>query len=198
MANVDLNAMFHALADLFDEGSEEIAAIGAAALRRHAGAKVPAERVDLTTNAEIEAILKSPDALPCAQLVLDVLGDLSWHYSGYDDGRITENVALRMQTVELIGAHGMIHDDTCRVGLFAQTANTDYIIRTHAAEELFVQIAGSGEWCKSDAPYSQRGPGERMHHASYEPHASRTTNSALIALWVWAGELGYDKYDYKG
>ena len=190
--------MFHALADLFDEGSEEIAAIGAAALRRHANAEVRAERVSLTTNEEIANILGTPNALPCAQQVSEVLGDLSWHYSGYDDGRITENVALRMQTVELIGAHGMIYDDSCRVGLFAQTANTDYIIRTHAAEELFVQIAGEGEWCKGDIPYSTRGPGERMHHASYEPHASRTTHSALIALWVWAGELGYDKYDYKG
>ena len=71
-------------------------------------------------------------------------------------------------------------------------------IRTHAAEELFVQIAGEGEWCKGDSSYKLQGPGARMHHASYEPHASRTTNSALIALWVWAGELGYDKYDYKG
>ena len=198
METVDLSAMFHALADLFEEGSEEIAAIGAAALRRHADARVPAERLSLTTNAEIAAILQTPNALPCAAQVSEVLNDLSWHYSGYDDGRITENVALRMQTVELIGAHGMIHDDTCRVGLFAQTADTDYIIRTHAAEELFVQIAGEGEWCKGDAPYAVRGPGDRMHHASYQPHASRTTGSALIALWVWAGELGYDKYDYKG
>lgn len=198
MANVDLSSMFFALAEQFDQGSEDIAAIGAAALRRHANAVVPAERVSLKTNQEIADILQTPTALPCAKHVSDVLGDLSWHYSGYDDGRITENVALRMQTVELIGAHGMIHDDSCRVGLFAQTANTDYIIRTHAAEELFVQIAGEGEWCKGERPYTVRGPGERMHHASYEPHASRTTNSALIALWVWAGELGYDKYDYKG
>jgi hypothetical protein len=198
MHNVDLSALFHALAILLDEGEETIAATGAAALRRHASAKVPAEQVKLSTNKEIAELLNTQGALPCAQLVSPVLDDLSWHYSGYDDGRISPDVALRMQTVEMIGADGMIYHDTCRVGLFAQTADTDYIIRTHAAEELFVQIAGEAEWCKGEKPYTLRRPGDRMHHASYEPHASRTTNSALIAVWVWAGDLGYDKYAYKG
>ena len=92
----------------------------------------------------------------------------------------------------------MIFDDTCRAGLFAQVPNVDYIIRTHAAEELFVQIAGEAEWMKGDEPYSLRKAGDRMHHASYEPHASRTKDKAMIAVWVWAGELSYGTYSYEG
>ena len=190
--------MFHALADLFDQGDEEIAAIGAAALRRHADAKCSIESPDLTTAAEISNLLTTPSALPCAADIAPLMHQLSWHYSGHEDGRISDDVALRMQTVELIGADGMIYDDACRVGLFAQTANTDYIIRTHAAEELFVQIAGEGEWYKEGSPYTLRHPGDRMHHASYQPHASRTLDKGLIALWVWAGDVSYKKYSYVG
>ena len=130
--------------------------------------------------------------------MLPVFDSLAWRYSGYDDGRISEDVALHMQTVELIGAHGMIHDDHCRVGLFAQTAATDYAIRIHAAEELFVQIAGHAEWFKQGTDYAERGAGDRMHHLSNQPHASRTSHSAMIALWVWAGDIGYDTYKYTG
>ena len=198
MAELQLSQMFHALADLFDEGSEGIASTGAAALRRHADAKCAIEAADLTTAAEITALLTTPNALPCAAKVTPLMDQLSWHYSGYEDGRISADVALRMQTVELIGADGMIFDPDCRVGLFAQTANTDYIIRTHSAEELFVQIAGEAEWYKEGTPYALRCPGDRMHHASYQPHASRTLDKGIIALWVWAGDVAYDNYSYKG
>ena len=135
---------------------------------------------------------------PCAAEILPVMDSLSWHYSGYEDGRISADVALRMMTVELIGADGMIFDDFCRVGLFAQTANTNYVIRTHAAEELFVQLAGEAQWYKEGTAYTPRLPGDRMHHASYQPHASRTANQAMIAAWVWAGNIAYEEYKYAG
>jgi len=198
MADLKLSKLFTSLADLLDQGREDIAAIGANALRRHANTSCTAETATLATGEEITALLSTPNALPCAQHITPLMDQLSWHYSGYEDGRISADVALRMQTVELIGAHGMIHDQTCRVGLFAQTADTDYIIRTHSAEELFVQIAGEGEWYKEGTPYTLRQPGERMHHASYQPHASRTNRSGFIAVWVWAGDVGYQNYSYEG
>ncbi len=193
--------MFHALASALDqegECSENIARVGADALRRHAESSCPAEKTSLATGEEIFSLLQSPKALPCAVEITPYMDHLSWHYSGYEDGGISADVALRMQTVELIGADGMIDDPTCRVGLFAQTANTDYIIRTHSAEELFVQIAGEAEWYKQGTPYTMRHPGDRMHHASYQPHASRTINSGLLAVWVWAGDLAYENYNYQG
>ncbi|MEP1208660.1 MAG: dimethylsulfonioproprionate lyase family protein [Rhizobiaceae bacterium] len=198
MAELDLSEMFTALAELLETGSEDIAATGARALRRHANASYVGEVNILTTGAEISSLLTMPAALPCAATIAPIVDRLSWHYSGYDDGRISADVALRMQTVELIGADGMIYDATCRVGLFAQTAQTNYIIRTHSAEELFVQIAGEAEWCKGDEPYAPRHPGDRMHHQSYQPHASRTGQSGLIAVWVWSGDLDYKKYNYVG
>lgn len=198
MKQLDVSSLFTVLADLLATGTEEIAATGAAALRRHADASPACANVSLATNTAIESLLNDPEALPCVEHIKPVVNDLSWHYSGYEDGRISADVALKMQTVELIGADGMIFDDSCRVGLFAQTEQTDYIIRTHAAEELFVQIAGQAEWMRGDEPYQLRGPGDRMHHASFQPHASRTGHSALIAVWVWSGELDYKTYSYKG
>ena len=198
MSQLDLSNLFHALADLLDEGDEGIAAIGAAALRRHAAAQVSTSDKMLPTNGEIKDLLKEPNALSCCAHLWPIIDDLAWRHSGLDDGRITKDVALRMQTVELIGDHGMIHDDDCRVGLFAQTTNTDYVVRTHAAEELFVQIAGRAEWFKQGSPYAEKHPGDRMHHASNQPHASRSGDSAMIAVWVWAGDIGYETYKYTG
>ena len=194
----DLKPFLISLARLFEEGDEPIAERAAHALRLHAAS--PAEFIphDLTTHREITDVLAAQNALPCAEQILPVMDDLSWHYSGYDDGRISENVALKMQTVEIIGSDGMIYDDTCRIGLFAQTAHTDYVIRSHPAEELFVQIAGECEWMKGDLPYTLRQPGARMFHASNQPHASRTKGSAMLAAWVWAGDLDYGKYHYTG
>ena len=194
----DFSALFEALADLFDQGNEPIAKVASTALRRHVNSTADFLPHALKTSEEIKTLLQISNALLCADLISPVMDDLSWHYSGLEDGRISETVARRMQTVEIIGADGMIYDDTCRVGLFSQTANTDYIIRTHAAEELFVQIAGEAEWMKGDEPYLNRHAGDRMHHASYQPHASRTKQSAMIAAWVWAGDLDYSKYNYTG
>lgn len=190
--------MFQALASLLEQGSEEIATIGAMSLRFHVNTPCSAENHKLATNTEISALLTTRTALPCATEIAPVMDQLSWHYSGYEDGRISADVALRMQTVELIGADGMIFDPSCRVGLFAQTANTDYVIRKHSAEELFVQIAGEGEWYKQGVDYTLRQPGDRMHHATYQPHDSRTKNQGLIALWVWAGDVAYQNYSYAG
>ena len=155
----------------------------------------------LSTHGEIKKCLKDQNALPLqplAKTILEVMDDLHWHYSGYDDGRIAADVALRMQTCELIGPNGMIEHDLCRIGLFAQTANTDYVIRNHAAEELFLQIAGNGEWIKGeDGQYQTKKAGDFMHHRSFEDHASRTTDEAIIAAWIWTGDIDYKKYYYN-
>lgn len=198
MTRPSLSNLFVALADLLDEGSEPIAAIGSAALRRYALSPCPACNFSPANTAGIANLLRSPSTLPCARELTTTSQHLPWYHSGYENGRINPDVALRMLTVELIGRDGLIFEDSCRVGLFVQFSNTNYITRTHSAEELFVQIAGEGEWFVQGSNYVTRRPGDRMHHASYQPHASRTTHSGLLALWVWAGEISFDSYQYAG
>lgn len=191
-------AMMTGLAELFEEGGEDIASLAAMVLREHAAGPVAPAPRGLATSAQVAAIAAAPGGHRVAGLIAPLLADLDWHYSGYEDGRIDAAVAARMQTVEIVGPDGMIKEPRCRVGLFAMVPGVDYSVRTHAAEELFVQIAGEADWQQADRPYLKRGPGARMHHASYEPHATRTTARGMIAAWVWGGNIDYDTYRYGG
>ena len=196
MTNPSFSLMFNALADLCDQGSEEIAKTASSALRHAAQIEVEPVENNLETMAEIQALLLDPGALPASKAILALLNQLNWKYPGLADGRISESVAKKMLATELIGPTGMAHDTTCRVGLFVQMADVDYTIRTHAAEELFITIAGEAEWSQSDRGYTKHQAGGRIHHASFEPHASRTTGSAMIALWAWTGNLDFETYQY--
>ncbi|NKB52463.1 MAG: hypothetical protein GKR97_09600 [Rhizobiaceae bacterium] len=76
-------------------------------------------------------------------------------------------------------------------------------LRRHAtptcpAEGLFVKIAGQAEWYKEGSTNTLSPSGDRMHHASYQPHASRTTHSDLLAVWVRAGDVANENYNYQG
>ena len=186
------------LANLFDEGDEQIAKVAAEICVRCANQNPDKKREGkIQAHSQAVELLQKTES-DVAKAIIPVINELDWYHSGYEDGRISEDVALKMQTVEIIGPDGIYWDDKCRVGLFIQTANTDYITRTHEAEELFIQIAGQAEWTKNNQPYQTKNPGDRMHHESYQPHASQTKNSAMVAAWVWWGNINYDTYKYEG
>lgn len=191
---IGLGRLFEQLARILDRGHEPIAKLGATALRRAASTARSVDMVGFPGTAKFEPVLDQtadPDILAALK---PVFSHLNWHHSGHENGRIPEQIALRMLTCELIGPDGLVRDHTCRVGLFAQDAHLDYPARTHSAEELFAMIAGDGFWRRSDEPEMRRQPGDRIHHRSYEPHASRTGASPLVAIWAWAGDIDFASY----
>ncbi len=191
-----LGDLFIGLADLLADGDEPIAAVGASALRRHAGEVTPAEYCEIEVIDEIERLAGS--APYPAEMLNGSIRRLDWHHSGSRGGHIREDISKHMLTVELVGANGMAFDEACRVGLFAQSPNLDYPERSHAAEELFVMLAGSGWWRQSGRNERLCHPHDRIHHASHHLHASRTGSAGLIALWVWAGDVRFETYRLNG
>lgn len=187
--------MLIALADLFDEGQEEIAKVASKALRREAGTELQTEPAPLSIDHAFSEALSADDAHPAASAVLAAMDQIHWRFSGLADGRIRKEIALHMGTCELLGPHGMIAIKDCRVGLFAQCRGVDYPTRIHAAEEIFLMLGGEAEWSQSEKPYLVRRPGDRIHHASMEPHKSRSMGFPMIAAWAWRGEIGYDRYN---
>lgn len=195
------------LANLFAQSQLPIAQIGKEACEKCRDKNIirQNERKPLETHREIKKFLgenNTLNKLPIANTIVEVMDDLNWYYSGYEDGRINENVALRMQTCEIIGpnvegSNTMIDYHECRVGLFAQTAHTNYTTRNHAAEELFVKIAGQAKWKNDKENYITKNAGEFIHHKSLENHASQTIEYPLIAAWIWSGDVDYKKYYYK-
>jgi len=55
----------------------------------------------------------------------------------------------------------MVINETCRVGLFFQSQNTDYPNHRHAAEELYLVVSGNALWSnESDTTPREKPPGE--------------------------------------
>lgn len=186
------------LADLFDT-EEHIGGHQAAQELRAICAKshtplLPAKQVLTET---ITTALKT-NPLPIAEKILKALPLIDWHYSGLDDGRIRPEIANNMATAELIGPNGMIFCETLRVGLFAQSANLNYVTRQHAAEETFIMLGGSGYWQSDNSAPELRKAGDIIFHPSNIPHVSITKAEPLIAAWRWTGDIGYDKYILTG
>ena len=100
--------------------------------------------------------------------------------------------------VELLGPDGLVHSDSLRLGLYGMQPGCDYGIRTHPAEEIFVMVAGRGLWKKGDGDYAELKTGDRAHHPSMMPHATRTDQTAFMSLYFWQGDVSTDGYRYQG
>ncbi len=193
-----IGELFLAIADVLDEGNEPIAKTGSAALRRNAQLAPSDLMQSLLPCSTFEMALAIPQVHPACGALIPVFGLLNWHHSGLESGQIRAEISLQMLTCELVGPDGLLFDESCRVGLFAQGANLAYPERTHAAEELFVMLAGSGLWSQSRNGGTLRGPGSRIHHASFEPHSSTTSGEPLVAVWVWTGDTDFQTYKLHG
>ena len=100
--------------------------------------------------------------------------------------------------VELLGPQGIIKSKFVRLGLYGILPNSEYGIRTHPAEELFIMLAGQAEWLRGAGEYELKRAGEYSYHPSGMRHATKTTHSAFMSVYIWSGDISTDKYQYLG
>ena len=100
--------------------------------------------------------------------------------------------------IELLGPQGIIKSKFVRLGLYGILPNSEYGIRTHPAEELFIMLAGQAEWLRGDRKYKLKRAGEYSYHPSGMRHATKTTHSAFMSVYIWSGDVSTDKYRYLG
>ena len=98
--------------------------------------------------------------------------------------------------VELLGPQGIIESRFVRLGLYGILPNSEYGIRTHPAEELFIMLAGQAEWLRGAGKYEVKKAGEYSYHPCGMPHATKTTHSAFMSVYIWSGDLSTDHYHY--
>ena len=96
--------------------------------------------------------------------------------------------------IELLGPTGLLASSEVRIGLYGMLPHCEYGLRTHPADEIYIMLAGSAFWKVADAPYHQLFPGERSHHHSMVPHATRTGEDAFMSVYVWDGDIATEKY----
>jgi hypothetical protein len=100
--------------------------------------------------------------------------------------------------VELLGPDGLVASSRIRLGLYGMLPHSEYGLRTHPAEETYLMLAGSAFWKLADAPYRQLFTGQRSHHPSMMPHATRTADEAFMSIYIWDGDIATDQYRYFG
>lgn len=100
--------------------------------------------------------------------------------------------------VELLGPQGIIKSKLVRLGLYGILPESEYGIRTHPAEELFIMLAGQAEWLRGSGKYEVKKAGDYSYHPSGMPHATKTTHSAFMSVYIWSGDVSTDKYHYLG
>lgn len=118
--------------------------------------------------------------------LLDYSDKLNWiqSYSADDFGQyFVDNYAH----VELIGTRGHFASIEIAAGLVLYGPQIDYPNHWHVAKEIYIPMTGIGMWSFDNQPYVRREAGEFIFHESNMPHAIKTENSPLLALWVWRG-----------
>lgn len=125
--------------------------------------------------------------------------DLRWQQTyGIEDvgARFLENYAW----VEILepGPVGGAPQISC--GALVLGPDTLYPAHRHEAEEIYLPLVGTAEWQQGDSVWRERPPGTLIHHSSEEPHAMRTGEHPLLAIYLWrSSDLRQDaRLDRRG
>jgi hypothetical protein len=86
---------------------------------------------------------------------------------------------------EIVGLSGPLASERIACGFLLLGPHTCYPRHRHEAEEVYIPLAGTASWQQGDGRWRERPPGTVIHHASDEPHAMRTGERALLALYLW-------------
>ena len=140
--------------------------------------------------------MQQSDAHP---LCGDIVGmPLDWRPLETSKSSLYAKHSIFKSHVELVGPDGLVKSESIRLGLYGMLPNSEYGIRTHPAEEIYIMLAGECFWKRGDAPYCCERPNGRSYHPSMMPHASKTEDQSFMSVYVWVGDLSTDAYEYSG
>jgi len=111
---------------------------------------------------------------------------LAWGQT-YAAGDLGERFLERYGWSELIGLRGPIASSRLACGVLLLGPEIEYPPHSHAAEEIYVPLAGTADWLRGGEGWRRRRPGELIHHPSGVAHAMRTGEQPLLALYLWRG-----------
>lgn len=90
---------------------------------------------------------------------------------------------------ELVGPGGHRKRDDVALGVLLLGPHVIYPEHAHPAAETYIVLSGCAQWRQGDGVWRAREPGERIRHASMEPHAMRTADEPLLAAYLWQDHL---------
>ena len=191
---ISLNILFTELAKVFDKNN-----------KLELLAKVTLENTDNdiclpSSNNHLDKsiinVMTKKDAHPACKTILKIPFDWVPPTTNQDPLYIQHSVAKAH--VELIGPKGLVKSNNIRIGLYGMLPNTEYGVRTHPADEIYVMLAGKAFWQVNEKSFLGHKTGDRSYHPSMVEHANRTGNEAFMSVYVWHGDISTEQYVYHG
>jgi mannose-6-phosphate isomerase-like protein (cupin superfamily) len=127
-----------------------------------------------------------PASHPISRHLHAIAGSLAWSqtYMVEDFG---PDFLQKYGWTEIIGPRGAIPSARLACGFLLLGPDVEYPDHRHSAEELYIVISGTAAWRRGAEDWREQPPGAVIHHPSGIPHAMRTANEALLALYLWRG-----------
>ena len=191
---ISLNILFKELAKVFD-GKSKLEILTKDILKTTNDAKHLPSNGNQLSESIVEAMTQK-DALPICETILKIPFNWNPPTSSADPLYIKHSIAKAH--VELIGPEGLVKSNHIRLGLYGMLPNTEYGIRTHPADEIYIMLAGKAFWKVGEKSYLLHKPGERSFHPSMIEHANRTGSEAFMSVYVWHGDVSTENYIYDG
>jgi len=189
-----LNRIFAKLAGVFS-GSRTIERAAQKELQRAIGLAQSAPNT-VQLPKDIITVMQQSDVHPVCAAILQT--PLPWAPpKTSSDPLYTAHSGFKAH-VEILGPDGLVKSDVVRMGLYGMLPHSEYGIRTHPAEEIYIMLAGAAYWKRDTAPYAALKVPDCSYHPSWMPHASKTTEKAFRSVYAWYGDLSKDAYTYDG
>lgn len=86
------------------------------------------------------------------------------------------------------GAPALLNHESLAMGVLMLGPHTHYPLHHHPAPEIYLPLHAA-QWRRGADPWRAEPPGAIIYHRSQEPHATRTGDRPLLALYLWIGDL---------
>ena len=124
---------------------------------------------------------------PCLSIVQEIYRGLDWYQSAKSNSPYTQ----------IVGPSSLIDREDFRLGLFLLPENIVYPNHQHSPDEVYIVLAGSGEWSLNRGTFENKTVGNIIDIPSMTIHAMRTSATPALMLWSWTGDdISPDSYRF--
>ena len=124
---------------------------------------------------------------PCLSIVQEIYRGLDWYQSAKSNSPYTQ----------IVGPSCRIAREDFRLGLLLLPENIVYPNHQHSPDEVYIVLAGSGEWSLNRGTFENKTAGNIIDIPSMTIHAMRTSATPALMLWSWTGnDISPDSYRF--
>jgi len=116
----------------------------------------------------------------------EVAPHLRWKQNAnYSDELLGEGYMASYAYCEFIGPDGFFRGKDFLMGLLLLGPDRFYKDHAHPAPELYWTLTGPSLWRQATSAFETHAAGNAIWHAPNVVHATRTTDTPLLAMWIW-------------